>query len=69
MPDLREKKLSLDLSNSCLDSKVRILGSVINDIDLNLENFYTYSRRGYGYGYYSKQGQGTSYEDGDEDAK
>lgn len=50
-------------------SRIRILGAVINDIDLNLENFYTYSRQGYGYRYYANKGQGISYGDGDQNAK
>lgn len=50
-------------------SGIRILGAVVNDIDLNLENFYTYSRRGYGYRYYAEKGQGISYGDRDENAK
>jgi Mrp family chromosome partitioning ATPase len=42
-------------------SKVRILGAVMNDIDLKIENFYTYSSRGYGYNYYAYKGQGDAY--------
>jgi len=48
-------------------SRIRIIGAVINDVDLNLENFYTYARRGYGYMYYSGKGQGLAYGRRDED--
>ena len=39
-------------------SKIHVLGAVINDIDLQIENFYTYSSRRYGYKYYADKGQG-----------
>ena len=42
-------------------SNVRILGAVMNDVDLKIENFYTYSSRGYGYNYYAYKGQGGAY--------
>jgi len=42
-------------------SNVRILGAVMNDIDLKIENFYTYSSRHYRYNYYGYNGQGDSY--------
>jgi polysaccharide biosynthesis transport protein len=42
-------------------SSVRILGAVMNDIDLKIENFYTYSSRGYGYNYYAYKGEGDTY--------
>lgn len=48
-------------------SRVRIIGAVINDVDLNLENFYTYSRKGYGYMYYSGKGQEPAYGHREED--
>ena len=32
-------------------SSANILGAVVNDVDLRLENYYTYSNKGYGYGY------------------
>ncbi|MBS1801936.1 MAG: polysaccharide biosynthesis tyrosine autokinase [Acidobacteria bacterium] len=48
-------------------SRVRIIGAVINDVDLNLENFYTYARKGYGYMYYSGKGQEPAYGHRDED--
>ncbi|MBV8438302.1 MAG: polysaccharide biosynthesis tyrosine autokinase [Silvibacterium sp.] len=35
----------------------RVLGTVINDVDLRMENYYTYSRR-YDYGYKSNYGAG-----------
>jgi Mrp family chromosome partitioning ATPase len=39
-------------------SKIHILGAIINDIDLDIENLYTYSSRGYGYKYYGENGRG-----------
>jgi capsular exopolysaccharide synthesis family protein len=48
-------------------SKIHILGAVINDIDIKIENFYTYSSRGYGYRYYDQNGRGLAY--GDRDKK
>ena len=48
-------------------SRIRIIGAVINDVDLNMENFYTYARRGYGYMYYSGKGQEPAYGNRDED--
>jgi len=48
-------------------SRIRIIGAVINDVDLNLENFYTYARKGYGYMYYSGKGQEPAYGNRDED--
>jgi len=42
-------------------SKVRILGAVMNDINLRMENFYTYSYKGYGYRYYAYKGEGDAY--------
>jgi succinoglycan biosynthesis transport protein ExoP len=50
-------------------SNIRILGAVMNDIDLKIENFYTYSSKGYGYyngykGYAAAYGSDT--EDDDE---
>jgi succinoglycan biosynthesis transport protein ExoP len=47
--------------------KIRILGSVLNDTDLSMENFYTYSGRGYGSQYYADKGQGLAYGNRDED--
>jgi capsular exopolysaccharide synthesis family protein len=41
-------------------SNVRVLGAVMNDIDLKIENFYTYSSRGYGY-YNGYKGYGAAY--------
>lgn len=48
-------------------SRIRIIGAVLNDVDLNMENFYTYARRGYGYRYYSTKGQEPAYGNRDED--
>ncbi len=42
-------------------ANVSILGAVMNDIDLKIENFYTYSSRGYGYNYYAYKGYGSAY--------
>ena len=50
-------------------SKIRILGAIINDINLEIENFYTYSGRGYGYRYYGRKGQDLAYGKGHEDTK
>ena len=41
----------------------RISGAVINDVDLRLENYYTYSRK-YGYSYQSNYGAGYGVPDG-----
>jgi polysaccharide biosynthesis transport protein len=41
-------------------SGARVLGTIINDVDLRLENYYTYSRR-YDYGYKGYQGYGAGY--------
>jgi capsular exopolysaccharide synthesis family protein len=41
-------------------SGARVLGTIINDVDLRLENYYTYSRR-YDYGYKAYQGYGAGY--------
>jgi polysaccharide biosynthesis transport protein len=38
-------------------ASARLLGTVINDVDLRMENYYTYSNR-YGYGYKSNYGAG-----------
>jgi capsular exopolysaccharide synthesis family protein len=43
----------------------RISGTVLNDVDLRLENYYTYSKRyGYSYGYKSNYGAGYGTPDG-----
>jgi capsular exopolysaccharide synthesis family protein len=42
-------------------SNVRILGAVMNDINLKIENYYTYSSRRYRYNYYGYNGQGDAY--------
>jgi Mrp family chromosome partitioning ATPase len=48
-------------------SNIRILGAVMNVIDLKVENFYTYSSRGYGY-YNGYKGYSAAYgSDRDED--
>jgi len=39
---------------------VRVLGAVMNDIDLKIENFYTYSSKGYGY-YNGYKGYASAY--------
>jgi polysaccharide biosynthesis transport protein len=48
-------------------ANARVLGTIINDVDLRLENYYTYSKR-YDYGYKSNYGAGygvTDEENGD----
>jgi len=48
-------------------SNIRILGAVMNAIDLKVENFYTYSNKGYGY-YNGYKGYSAAYgSDRDED--
>jgi capsular exopolysaccharide synthesis family protein len=42
-------------------SNARILGAVVNDVDLKLENYYTYSYKGYGYGYSGYKVYGSAY--------
>jgi Mrp family chromosome partitioning ATPase len=42
-------------------ANVRILGAVMNDINLKIENFYTYSSRHYRYNYYGYNGYGDAY--------
>jgi Mrp family chromosome partitioning ATPase len=42
-------------------SNIRILGAVMNDVNLKIENFYTYSSRGSGYNYYAYKGHGKAY--------
>jgi capsular exopolysaccharide synthesis family protein len=42
-------------------SNARILGAVVNDVDLKLENYYTYSYKGYGYGYSGYKSYGSAY--------
>jgi polysaccharide biosynthesis transport protein len=44
-------------------SGVHISGAVVNDVDLRLENYYTYSKR-YGYSYKSNYGAGYGASDG-----
>ncbi len=48
---------SFDILNR---SNIRILGAVMNDIDLKIENFYTYSNKAYGY-YNGYKGYGAAY--------
>jgi Mrp family chromosome partitioning ATPase len=42
-------------------SNAKILGAVVNDVDLKLENYYTYSYKGYGYGYSGYKSYGSAY--------
>lgn len=42
-------------------SSARILGAVVNDVNLKLENYYTYSYKGYGYGYSGYKGYTSAY--------
>ncbi len=42
-------------------SNIRVIGAVMNDINLQIENFYTYSSKSYGYKYYAYKGHGAAY--------
>jgi succinoglycan biosynthesis transport protein ExoP len=42
----------------------RVLGTIINDVNMRLENYYTYSKH-YGYGYKDNYGAGYGVNDGD----
>ncbi len=44
-------------------SNARLLGAVVNDVNLKLENYYTYSYKGYGYGYSGYKGYASAYGD------
>ena len=45
------KKALLRSSELLVRSSANVWGAVVNDVDLKLENYYTYSYKGYGYGY------------------
>lgn len=45
-------------------ASARITGVIVNDVDLRLENYYTYSKR-YGYSYQSNYGAGYGVSDGE----
>jgi polysaccharide biosynthesis transport protein len=45
-------------------ASARVLGTVINDVDLRMENYYTYSKR-YDYGYKNNYGAGYGGADGE----
>jgi capsular exopolysaccharide synthesis family protein len=51
------KKALLKVRDQLLRVNARLLGTVVNDVDLRLENYYTYSKR-YDYGY---EGYGAGY--------
>jgi len=46
-------------------AKARITGIVVNDVDLRLENYYTYSKN-YGYDYATNYGGGYGASKGEE---
>ncbi|MGC2163464.1 MAG: polysaccharide biosynthesis tyrosine autokinase [Silvibacterium sp.] len=58
------KKALLRTREMLRRSGVHISGVVINDVDLRLENYYTYSKR-YGYSYKSNYGAGYGASDGE----
>jgi polysaccharide biosynthesis transport protein len=51
------KKALLRVREQLRRANARVLGTIINDVDLRLENYYTYSKR-YDYGYKSSYGAG-----------
>jgi polysaccharide biosynthesis transport protein len=54
---LTRKKALIRVCDQLRRVNARLLGTVVNDVDLRLENYYTYSRR-YDYGY---KGYGAGY--------
>jgi len=51
------KKALMRVREQLRRANARVLGTIINDVDLRLENYYTYSKR-YDYGYKSNYGAG-----------
>jgi Mrp family chromosome partitioning ATPase len=51
------KKALLRVREQLRRANARVLGTIINDVDLRLENYYTYSKR-YDYSYKSNYGAG-----------
>ncbi|MGA9245173.1 MAG: polysaccharide biosynthesis tyrosine autokinase [Silvibacterium sp.] len=51
------KRALLRVREQLRRASARVLGTVINDVDLRMENYYTYSKR-YDYGYKSNYGAG-----------
>jgi len=51
------KKALLRVREQLRRASARVIGTLINDVDLRLENYYTYSKR-YDYGYKSNYGAG-----------
>lgn len=52
------RKAAFERSRALLSrSNATILGAVVNDVDLRLEHYYTYSNKTYGYGEYGKNGK------------
>jgi polysaccharide biosynthesis transport protein len=51
------KKALMRVREQLRRASARVLGTVINDVDLRMENYYTYSKR-YDYGYKSNYGAG-----------
>lgn len=58
------RKALLRTQESLRRSSARIIGVIVNDVDLRLENYYTYSKR-YGYSYQSNYGAGYGVSDGE----
>ncbi len=54
---LTRKKALLRAKELLRRASARITGTIVNDVDLRLENYYTYSKR-YGYSYKSNYGAG-----------
>jgi polysaccharide biosynthesis transport protein len=61
---ITRKKALLRTREQLRRANARILGTVINDVDLRLENYYTYSKR-YDYGYKGNYGAGYSATEGE----
>jgi polysaccharide biosynthesis transport protein len=61
---ITRKKALLRTREQLRRANSRILGTVINDVDLRLENYYTYSKR-YDYGYKGNYGAGYSATEGE----
>lgn len=58
------KKALLRVREQLRRASARVLGTIINDVDMRLENYYTYSKR-YDYGYKDNYGAGYGATDGD----
>jgi capsular exopolysaccharide synthesis family protein len=58
------KKALLRVREQLRRAGARVLGTIINDVNMRLENYYTYSKH-YGYGYKDNYGAGYGATDGD----